>query len=61
MGDNLTRGDRVAAITDLTGQTLAEVSSPIDGFVAALRLTGAVNPGEQIAVIFQLQPAARGV
>jgi len=25
----------------------------VDGFVAALRMTGAVNPGEQLVVIFQ--------
>jgi uncharacterized protein len=52
-------GDSIAVTTDLFGQPLAEATAPINGFVAALRLTGAVNPGEQIAVIFQPQPKAK--
>ena len=53
LGDPIRRGDLVATITDLLGQPRAEVDSPRDGFVAALRLTGAIAPGEQIAVVFQ--------
>jgi predicted deacylase len=53
LGDIVGKGDRVAIITDLHGQYLAEVVASIDGFVAALRLSGAVNPGQQVAVIFQ--------
>ena len=51
--EEVVAGDPIAVITDLFGQPLAEIVSPVDGFVAALRMTGAVNPGEQLAVIFQ--------
>ena len=53
LGDPIRRGDLVATIADLLGLPRAEVVSPCDGFVAALRLTGAIAPGEQVAVIFQ--------
>ena len=53
-------GDLVATITDLFGQPRAEAVSSLDGFVAALRLTGSIDPGEQVAVIFQLQEEPDG-
>ncbi|MFN8591964.1 MAG: succinylglutamate desuccinylase/aspartoacylase family protein [Thermomicrobiales bacterium] len=53
LGDPVQPGTDIAVITGLCGETLAKVLSPIAGFVAAQRLTGAVNPGEQVAVIFQ--------
>jgi uncharacterized protein len=53
VGDTVVAGDRIAAITDLLGDPLAEIVAPCDGFVAALRLSSAVNPGQQVAVIFQ--------
>jgi predicted deacylase len=58
LGDRVAAADSIATITDLLGTPRAEVVSPGDGFVAALRLTAAVNPGEQIAVIFQTQEFA---
>ena len=60
LGDAVRRGDRIATITDLFGRPRADIVSPLDGFVAALRLTGAIDPGEQIAVIFQPQDASGG-
>jgi predicted deacylase len=58
--DPICRGDVIATITDLLGQPRAEVVSPRDGFVAALRLTGAIAPGEQVAVIFQARDEPDG-
>jgi len=53
LGDAVRAGDTVATVTDLVGITLESVVSPIDGFVAAVRLTASVNPGDMLAVIFQ--------
>jgi predicted deacylase len=53
LGDPIAAGATIATITDLHGQPQSEVTAPRDGFIAALRLTAAVNPGDQIAVIFQ--------
>ena len=58
LGDAVAVGDPIATITDLLGTPRAGVVSPCAGFVAALRLAAAVNPGEQIAVIFQTQDRA---
>jgi uncharacterized protein len=55
LGDAIQTGDPIATIGDLFGQPRATVVSPLDGFVAALRLTGSIAPGEQVAVIFQPQ------
>ena len=55
LGDAIHVGDPIATITDLFGQPRSTVVSPLDGFVAALRLTGSIDPGEQVAVIFQPQ------
>jgi predicted deacylase len=55
LGDPVRQGDTIAVIVDLLGRPRAQLVSPRDGFVAALRLTGAVNPGEEMAVIFQPQ------
>jgi predicted deacylase len=60
LGDAIHRGDVIARIGDLFGQPRAEAVSPLDGFVAALRLTGPINPGEQVAVIFQPQEESDG-
>jgi predicted deacylase len=59
LGDAVTMGDRIAVITDLLGYPLAKVAAPCDGFVAAQRLSGAVNPGQQVAVIFQPREGER--
>jgi predicted deacylase len=55
LGDAIRVGDPIATITDLWGRPRDTLVSPRDGFVAALRLTGSVAPGEQVAVIFQPQ------
>jgi predicted deacylase len=60
LGDAIHSGDPIATITDLFGQPQAEAISSLDGFVAALRLTGPINPGEQVAVIFQPQEESGG-
>jgi predicted deacylase len=53
LGEAVRENDLIATISDLLGQPLTEVRSPISGFIAAQRMAAAVNPGEQIAVIFQ--------
>jgi predicted deacylase len=53
LGGAVRAGDRVATVTDVTGIPLASVASPIDGFVAAVRMTASTNPGDTLAVIFQ--------
>jgi predicted deacylase len=58
LGDAIHAGDAIATITDLFGQPRSTVVSPLSGFVAALRLTGSIDPGEQLAVIFQPQEAS---
>jgi predicted deacylase len=58
--DAIHRGEPVATITDLFGQPRAKAVSSLDGFVAALRLTGSIDPGEQVAVIFQPQEEPSG-
>jgi uncharacterized protein len=58
--DAIQSGDPVATITDLFGQPQAQAVSSLDGFVAALRLTGSIDPGEQVAVIFQPQEEPSG-
>jgi predicted deacylase len=52
LGEPVTAGQCIAVIGDLLGRPLAEVVSPVAGFVAAQRLTAAVGPGDQVAVIF---------
>lgn len=53
LGTEVRAGEGIAVITNLLGQPLAEVLSPIDGFMAAQRLAAAVNPGDQIAIVFK--------
>jgi predicted deacylase len=53
-------GEPIAIITDLRGQPLAQSTAPIEGFVAALRLTASVNAGDQVAVIFRPRPTEKG-
>jgi predicted deacylase len=53
LGDRVAAGDCIAVISDLLGQPQVELCSPLAGFVAAQRLAGSVNPGDQVAVIFQ--------
>jgi predicted deacylase len=52
LGDPVAAGQRIAVISDLLGQELGGVLSPVAGFVAAQRLTAAVEPGDPVAVIF---------
>ena len=52
LGEPVAAGQRIAVITDLFGQPLADVTSPVAGFVAAQRLAAAADPGDQIAVVF---------
>jgi predicted deacylase len=60
LGDAIQSGDLIATISDLFGQSRAEAISSLDGFVAALRLTGPIDSGEQVAVIFQPQEEPGG-
>ena len=53
LGDGIQEQGMVAVITDLTGEPLAEIRSPLEGFVASLRLRASVNPGDLIATIFR--------
>ncbi len=53
LGCAVQAGDLVASVTDLTGVPLASVETPIDGFVAAVRLMASASPGDCLAVIFQ--------
>jgi predicted deacylase len=55
LGEDVCAGERIAIISDLLGHPLAEVRAPMAGFIAAQRLAAAVNPGEQIAVIFRVE------
>lgn len=54
LGAQVNASDEVAAITDLTGRLVAQVNAPVAGFVAAQTLRASVNPGDSVAVIFQL-------
>jgi len=51
--DEVNAGEPILTITDLTGSPLAQIESPLDGFVASQRLRASVSPGELVAVIFQ--------
>lgn len=55
LGEAVRAGALIATISDLLGQPLAEIHAPMTGFIAAQRLAAAVNPGEQIAVIFHAE------
>lgn len=56
LGDPVAMHGVIATICDLLGRTVAEVTSPMDGFIAAQRQAASVNPGEHIAVIFHEIP-----
>lgn len=56
LGEPVSKHEEIAVICDLLGRTVAEVTSPMDGFIAAQRQAASVNPGEQIAVIFRVIP-----
>ena len=56
LGEPVRRHEEIAVVCDLLGRTVAKVTSPMDGFIAAQRQTASVNPGEQIAVIFRVIP-----
>ena len=53
LGDRVSRGDVVAVVRDLHGRPLAEVSSPLDGVVAAYRFCSSVNPGDPVITLFE--------
>ncbi len=53
LGKPVSVGDRIAVISDLWGELISEITSPISGFVAIQKLTACVNPGELVAVVFQ--------
>jgi predicted deacylase len=48
----VSQGETIATICDLNGVELTTCEAPNDGFIAAQLLTGSVNPGDLIAVIF---------
>jgi predicted deacylase len=52
LGEPAVAGDVVARITDLHGVTVAEMTAPRDGFVAAQRVSPMVEPGSQVGLIF---------
>jgi predicted deacylase len=53
LGEPVAGQEAIATICDLLGRSVAEVTSPMEGFIAAQRQAAAVNPGEQLAVIFR--------
>jgi predicted deacylase len=50
-GDIVRKGDPLGVITDLYGETLATITSPIDGLVMFTLATPPVSKGESIASI----------
>jgi len=60
VGDRLRRGDHIATIHDLLGAVMAEITSPLDGWLAMLRLRNSVDPGERVATLFEEIPDTGG-
>lgn len=56
VGDHLRRGERIATVHDLLGEVQAEITSPLDGWLAMLRLCNSVDPGERVATLFEEIP-----
>jgi predicted deacylase len=56
VGDRLRRGERIATVYDLLGEVQAEITSPLDGWLAMLRLCNSVDPGERVATLFEEIP-----
>jgi predicted deacylase len=56
VGDVLRRGERIATVHDLLGAILAEITSPLDGWLAMLRLCNSVDPAERVATLFEEIP-----
>jgi predicted deacylase len=53
LGTEVAAGERLAQISDLHNRPLAEVRSPSNGLVGAMRLAGSVQAGELIFRIFR--------
>ncbi len=52
-GEPVRRGETFATVRDLWGRTVADVTSPVDGVLAACRLRPSVNPGDRVATLFE--------
>lgn len=52
-GDHVTPGQPLATICDLNGHSLAEITAPDSGLIAAARLRAAVQPGDMVALLFR--------
>jgi predicted deacylase len=53
LGRQVTRGDRLFSILDLTGGEIVSMEALSDGFLALQQLCASVDPGDLAAVIFQ--------
>ena len=51
--DKVQKGQEIAAVADLFGQTRAELTAPIDGWVIGIRTLGTVATGQYVANIGQ--------
>jgi predicted deacylase len=56
MGDRVRPGDVLATVRDLFGRVQAEVASPLEGWLAMLRLCNSVDPGDRVAMVFEEIP-----
>jgi uncharacterized protein len=56
VGDRVRPGDLIATVCDLLGYIQAELTSPLDGWLAMLRLCNSVDPGERVATLFEEIP-----
>jgi predicted deacylase len=56
VGDRVRPGDVLATVRDLFGRVQAEVASPLEGWLAMLRLCNSVDPGERVATVFEEIP-----
>lgn len=52
-GDTVARGEPIATVRDLWGAVQTDVTSPVDGIVAACRFCPSVNPGDRVATLFE--------
>jgi predicted deacylase len=53
VGNRVRPGDLIATVRDLFGHVQAEITSPLDGWLAMLRLCNSVDPGERVATLFE--------
>lgn len=60
VGDRVRPGDLIATVCDLLGRVQAELTGPLDGWLAMLRLCNSVDPGERVATLFEGIPDPGG-